>query len=53
MNFGRGRRILLWFEILPLDTSYEGLIFYRMHNIQVLCPYYVKDHAHESNVALT
>ena len=44
LNFGLGRRILLWYEIQRLDTSSEGLIFSRMHNMQVLCPYYVKDH---------
>ena len=26
-----------------LDTSSEGLNFSRMPNMQVLCPYYVKD----------
>ena len=44
LNVGRGRRTLLWFEIQPLASSSEGLIFSRMPNMQVLCPYYVKDH---------
>ena len=35
-----------------IDTSSEGLIFSKMPNMQVLCPYYVKK-THESNVALT
>ena len=35
--------IMIW-NIEPLDTSSEGLIFSRMHNVQVLCPYHVKDH---------
>ena len=48
LNFGRGRRTLLWFEIWNLDTSSEGLIFSRTPNMQVLCPYYVKK-THESN----
>ena len=39
-----GRRTLLWFEIYPLDTSSEGLIFLKMPNMEVLYPYYVKNH---------
>ena len=27
----------------PLDTSSEELIFSRMPNMQVLCPYYIND----------
>ena len=35
--------IMIW-NILPLDTSSEGLIVSRMPNMQGLCPYYLKDH---------
>ena len=52
LNFGRGAA--LYYDLnIPLDTNSEGLIFSRMPNMQVLCPYYKKKTKHDSNVALT
>ena len=37
--------VALYYDLkYPLDTTSEGLIFSRMPNMQVLCPYHVKDH---------
>ena len=42
--------VMIW--NITVDTSSEVLIFSRMSNMQVFCPYYVKK-PHESNNALT
>ena len=41
---GVGAALYYYLKYLPLDISSEGLIFSRMPNMQVLCPYYVKTH---------